>query len=190
KDNIVVADCICRKGNGLVDGNCGKPLEACFMFGSMAEYYIDHNLGRKIDVDEALKILKEAQDSGLVTQPASAVIPGGMCNCCGDCCGLLKAIAEQPKPAEAVFSNYYAQIDDDECSGCEECIDRCQMGAIKMNDDNQSEIDFDRCIGCGLCVTACPIELIRLKAKDEKDRRVPAINGEAMMTNMGRNRGT
>jgi H+/Na+-translocating ferredoxin:NAD+ oxidoreductase subunit B len=190
KDIIVVTDCVCRKRADLVDEYCGKPLEACFMFGSMAHYYIDHGLGRKIDLDEALKIVKECQDAGLVTQPASSLNPGGMCNCCGDCCGVLLSLDEHPKPAQAVFSNYYAQADQDECSGCAECIDRCQMDAIKMNDDTQAQINLDRCIGCGLCVTTCSTESISLKAKNEKDRRVPAKNGEAQMTNMAMNRGT
>ena len=35
KDVIVVADCICRKKQNVVDQGCGKLLEACFMFGAM-----------------------------------------------------------------------------------------------------------------------------------------------------------
>jgi len=187
---IVVADCICRKTKGLVDGDCGRRLEACFMFGTMAEYYRDHGLGREIGVDEALKIVKECQDAGLVTQPASSVNPGGMCNCCGDCCGVLASLNEHPRPADAVFSNYFAHIDPDTCSGCEECLERCQMNAIRMNDAGQAEIDLGRCIGCGLCVTTCSTESIRLKPKDDKERRVPVKTGEAQMTSMARNRGT
>jgi len=190
RNYIVVTDCICRKTQVLIDGDCGKPLEACFMFGTMAKYYSDHGLGRKIEVDEALKIVKECQDAGLVTQPASSVNPGGMCNCCGDCCGVLASLNQHPRPADAVFSNYFAQIEQEACTGCEECIDRCQMGAIKMNDDGRAEINLGRCIGCGLCVTACSTESISLKPKDEKDRRVPVKTGEAQMTNMAKNRGT
>ncbi len=190
REYIVVTDCVCRKAQDLIDEDCGKPLEACFMFGTMAKYYSDHGLGRKIDVEEALKIVKECQDAGLVTQPASSVNPGGMCNCCGDCCGVLASLNEHPRPADAVFSNYFAHIDQDECIGCEECIDRCQMKAITMNDDSQAEINLGRCIGCGICVTVCSTESISLKAKDEKNRRVPVKSGEAQMTNMAKNRGT
>lgn len=189
KDIIAVAECVCRKMSGVMDESCGKPLEACFMFGSMAQNYIDRGRGRKIGVDEALTILKAAQESGLVTQPASALNPTGMCNCCGDCCGVLRSVAEQPKPAEVVFSNYYARINPDECVSCEKCIDRCQMNAIQVNDDKPSGIDLDRCIGCGLCVSACPTGSLRLEAKDTKDRRVPVKNGEAQMKNILTNRG-
>ncbi len=189
KDLIVVTDCICRKRAKLVDGGCGKPLEACFMFGSMGQYYLDRDMGRKIDADEALRIVGECQDAGLVTQPASAQNPGGMCNCCGDCCGVLLAIKSHPKPAEAVFSNYYATIDQDECTGCEDCIERCQVDAITMNDEGKAEVDLDRCIGCGLCVTTCSTESISLVAKDEKQLQVPAKNSMEQMLNMAKNRG-
>ena len=57
KDLIVVTDCICRKKSETVDHSCGKPLEACFMFGSMGQYYLDRDMGRKIDLEEAIAIL-------------------------------------------------------------------------------------------------------------------------------------
>ena len=51
---IVVTDCMCRKSANLIDEGCGKPLEVCFMFGSMGQYYLDHNMGRELGIDEAL----------------------------------------------------------------------------------------------------------------------------------------
>ena len=186
---IVVTDCICRKLRATVDTGCGKLLEACFMFGSMAQYYIDHDMGRQIDVDEGIRILTEAQEAGLVTQPATAQNPGGMCNCCGDCCGVLKSLKEYPKPAEMVFSNYYAVIDDETCIGCETCVDRCQMDALSMNDEEHAEVNRDRCIGCGLCVTTCPSDAIRLAAKPEEIRKIPPVTSGEQMMNMAIKRG-
>ena len=40
---IVVTDCICRKAKGLVEETCEKPMEVCFMFGSMGKFYLDNN---------------------------------------------------------------------------------------------------------------------------------------------------
>ncbi|MCU0579223.1 MAG: 4Fe-4S ferredoxin, partial [Desulfobacterota bacterium] len=57
KDLIVITDCICRKRTEVMGQSCGKPLEACFMFGSMGRYYLDRDMGRKIDVEEAIAIL-------------------------------------------------------------------------------------------------------------------------------------
>ena len=188
-DKIVVTDCICRKQKQLVGRGCGKPMEACFMFGSMGQYYVDRKMGREIGVDEAIKILTEAQEAGLVTQPATAQNPGGMCNCCGDCCGVLTSLKKHPKPAERVFSNYFAEVDKDLCSGCETCLERCQMEAIKIDEENTAGIDLNRCIGCGLCVAACPEEAIQLIPKPEALRRTPPEDSLGQMAFMVKTRG-
>ena len=185
---IVVTECICRKEKNVFDKGCGKPLEACFMFGSMARYYIDNKLGRRVNLEEAIDLLTKAQEAGLVTQPGTAQNPAGMCNCCGDCCGVLGAVKKFSKPAELVFSNYQAVTDRESCTGCEICLDRCQMDAITMT-DGIAEINLDRCIGCGLCVTTCAVNAMSIKAKDAAARRIPpATSGEQMMQ-IARNRG-
>jgi ferredoxin len=188
KDGIVVADCICRKQRDTVDQSCGKPLEVCFLFGSMGQYYLDHEMGRSVDFEEAKRILLNAQEAGLVTQPASAQNPAGMCNCCGDCCGVLRSINLHPRPAEIVFSNHFAVIDEELCNACESCLDRCQMDALVF-DDITMEVNLDRCIGCGLCVTSCPEEAITLSPKPEDQRRVPARTSMEQMLGMAMKRG-
>jgi heterodisulfide reductase subunit A-like polyferredoxin len=72
-----------------------------------------------------------------------------------------------------VFSNHFARVDTEICNGCETCLDRCQMGTIKMNEDERAEIDMDRCIGCGLCVITCPTGSLSLVAKSDDQRRIP-----------------
>jgi Na+-translocating ferredoxin:NAD+ oxidoreductase subunit B len=187
-NQIVVTDCICRKQKGLIDQSCDKPRETCFMFGAMGQYYLDNNMGRKIDIDEAIQILSDAQAAGLVTQPATAQNPGGMCNCCGDCCGVLRALNQHPKPSEIVFSNYIARIETELCIGCQTCIDRCQMRALTINDQDRAEIDPDRCIGCGLCVTTCPSGALNLKLKVGDRFRVPPVSGTDQMMAMAKER--
>ena len=186
---IVVTDCICRKAAGLMDKGCGKPLEVCFMFGSMGQYYLDHNMGRRVELEDALNLLTEAREAGLVTQPASSQNPGGMCNCCGDCCGPLSALNRHPKPAEIVFSNYFAQVDLETCTGCGLCEERCQMGAITYSADTCAEINLDRCIGCGLCVTSCADEALSLVKKPEGQVKTPPANAIEQMMQMARKRG-
>ncbi|MGD9974172.1 MAG: 4Fe-4S binding protein [Desulfatirhabdiaceae bacterium] len=188
-NQIVVTDCICRKQKGLIDQACDRPLETCFMFGAMGQYYLDNRMGRKIDLDEATQILSNAQAAGLVTQPATAQNPGGMCNCCGDCCGVLRALNQHPRPSEIVFSNYIAQIDTESCVGCGACIDRCQMHALTLNDREEAEINPDRCIGCGLCVTTCPSDALSLAQKTGDLFRVPPATGADQMMAMARERG-
>ncbi len=188
-DTIVVAECLCRKAHKIMGNGCDKPIETCFMFGSMARFYIENNLGRRIDVEEAVDILRQAQDAGLVTQPATAQNPGGICNCCGDCCAILGAVKKFSKPAELVFSNYQAAINGENCTGCEICLDRCQMEAIVMNKDGVAQIDLDRCIGCGLCVTTCPSEASCLIPKPDANRRIPPVTSMDQMMQIAKKRG-
>lgn len=187
-DIIAVAPCICRKGKRTVGKGCDKPLEACFMFGSMARYYIDYGLGRRVELDEALGILKTCQEAGLVTQPGTAQNPAGMCNCCGDCCGVLQAVKLHPRPAAIVFSNYQAQVNASQCTGCGACLDRCQMEAIVAVDDIY-RVDLDRCIGCGLCVTACPAGAMGLGAKPADLYKTPPATSAEQMMALARKRG-
>ena len=189
KDKIAVAKCICRVQQGLLGKECDKPLEVCLQFGSHAQFYVDKQMARFISQEDALSILDKCDEQGLVPQPFISQDAGGMCNCCGDCCGILRSIKLHPKPADRVLTNYYAEVDADLCSGCETCLERCQMEAITMGDDNVAHLDRDRCIGCGLCVTTCPSEALSLKAKPETERREPPSTGKEYYMQLAETRG-
>lgn len=190
KDKIAVSNCICRTQKNLLEDGCGKPLEVCFSFGSHAEYYLENKMARLIDQEEALAILDQCEKAGLVNQPANMINPGGMCNCCGDCCGVLRALNKLPKPAELVTNNYWASVDPGLCSGCELCVERCQMQAIRLNEDQISTINRDRCIGCGLCVTTCPTEALSMIVKPEGKQYLPPESGMDLMVKTAEKRGT
>jgi Na+-translocating ferredoxin:NAD+ oxidoreductase subunit B len=55
-------------------------------------------------------------------------------------------------------------VEIDTCTGCEECVDRCQMDAITIVED-KAQIDLGRCIGCGVCVYHCPTDAITLVSR-------------------------
>ena len=182
---IVVTDCVCRKSMDINGSSCGAPLEVCLMFGSMGQYYLDNKMGREIGLEEAIAIVARAQEAGLVTQPATSQNPTGICNCCGDCCGVLASIKRDPCPADLVYSNNYAEVEADECIGCGECLPVCHMEAIILTEDETALILEKRCIGCGVCVPRCPSGAIRLKAKPpEKRRELPKNSFEQMMQMM------
>ena len=185
---IAVMPCICRTMKGSLDEACDKPLEVCMAFGSHADYYVENKMGRYIQLAEAKEVLKKGEAAGLVLQPFNSQKIGGMCSCCGCCCGVLRSLRKQPKPAEAVKSNYYAVVDAEECSACETCMDRCQIEAIQMQ-AAAAQIDLDRCIGCGLCVTTCPTEAIRLVKKPEKEQYLPPKSGAETYMRIAEERG-
>ncbi|MCP4687269.1 MAG: 4Fe-4S ferredoxin [Desulfobacterales bacterium] len=185
---IALAPCICRKTAGLAGKGCDKPEEVCMIFGSYADYYVENGMGRHIDVEEAKKVAKISEEAGLVLQPFNSKKVGGMCSCCGDCCGLLRSLKLQPSPAEAVQSNYFAVVDEEACVGCETCVERCQMDAVEMVDDI-ARVALNRCIGCGLCVTTCDVDAMHLEKKPEDKLYVPPENGMGTYMNIAVERG-
>ncbi|BBO90680.1 4Fe-4S binding protein [Desulfosarcina ovata] len=187
QSKIVVSDCICRKEQKLIGKGCDKPMETCFSFGAAAFYYERNGLGRSIDKAEALEILKSGVEAGLVLQPGNQQKTSNICMCCGCCCGILKNLKTLDRPAMAVHSNYFARVDDTACTGCEACVERCQMDAITM--DDIARVDLQRCIGCGLCVTDCPSGAMQIVEKNADDRYVPPKNMLATYMKIAQERG-
>ncbi|MFX0209496.1 MAG: DUF362 domain-containing protein, partial [Candidatus Hodarchaeota archaeon] len=187
QSKISVQNCICRQKKDLQEEPCSRheEREICLTFSSGAYYYLEHGLGREITQEEALNLLDFAEQKGLVLNSGNAQKAFAMCLCCGDCCEYLGVLKTHPKPSSLVNSNYFAQVDEDLCSGCETCVDRCQMDAITIVDDI-STINLDRCIGCGLCVTTCPEDALTLQPKAEKI--VPPANINELYMKIGNER--
>ena len=165
---ISVQDCICRTEQDLLGNPCEKPKEICIGFGDMAQFTIDNNAGRQIDVEECFKTLDKAEEAGLVLQPSNTENLEWICCCCSCCCPGLKIAKSTPRPQDLVRTYYEAKIDADECTACGDCIERCPMDAIAEG-DNVSEMVDGRCIGCGLCVSVCPVEAISLEPKPDME---------------------
>ena len=168
---ISVAECMCRKLSAVKGEPCDRPLEVCLQFGAATHFYVDNGMARRINQEEALALLKKGVESSLVIQAGSSQNPGGMCMCCGCCCKPLTAYKKTDKPYLYANSNYFAVVDEDECTACGICESRCQMDAIPVVDC--SRVDLDRCIGCGLCVTTCDFDAIKLYKKDKDHLWVP-----------------
>lgn len=165
---IAVAECICRKEARLLGEGCDHPLETCLSFGVAAEYYIENGMGREVTPDEAIKILQDADSSGLVHAGVNAKHLSNICNCCPCCCASMKGITkrghDKHKYLNAIFE---AVIDQDVCISCESCIDRCPVGAITSTEGMR--VDRQRCLGCGLCAGVCPSEAISLRVREDRE---------------------
>jgi Fe-S-cluster-containing hydrogenase component 2 len=172
---IAVAHCVCRQGKDLIGKRCTQTdlRETCLMIGpEHAKRYVDMGIGRYITREEALDILTKVQEAGLVLQPENSMQPEAICCCCGDCCALFSRIKHHPRPAVLYATNHYAEVDPELCTGCETCIDRCQLEALSMV-NGMAKVNLDRCIGCGNCVAICPANAPQLKKK-EKETIPPA----------------
>jgi formate hydrogenlyase subunit 6/NADH:ubiquinone oxidoreductase subunit I len=172
---FVVAPCICRREHQLMEGGCDKLMDACLIFGWGAEYYLRNGLGREISLEETLAIIRLADEEGLVLQPSNAEEIVNICCCCGDCCQVLINLKRHPVPADAVSSPFIAALDEEACSGCETCVERCQMDALEMSEQHVV-LTQGRCIGCGLCVSTCLEDAIRLVRKPAADQPVVPKN--------------
>ncbi len=185
---FAVTNCICRQEMRLIDHDCGKPLETCMAFDSAANFFVNDGRGRYISREEALSIIRKAEESGLVLQPGNDQTPGNLCMCCGCCCGALRMIKMNPHPARIVSSPFVATLDQETCAGCGTCLDRCQMDALTLPGWT-AELDQERCIGCGLCVTSCPSEALSLVRKPETEQPPVPKNIVHMTLRLARTRG-
>jgi ferredoxin len=163
-DLITSMDCVCRIENN----NCDAPKNNCLSLNERArkilenENYKELN-PRKIDIDEAIEVLKESYKAGLVHM-AYAVNNEDInefCSCCSCCCVALSATLKFgifPGLLTAIMTE---ETDPSKCNDCGLCVDRCKFGARKIM-ENELVVNRSLCYGCGLCVGSCPTNAIKL----------------------------
>jgi ferredoxin len=187
-EKFAVTPCICRQERTLVGEGCGKPLDTCLSMGGAAFSALRQGRGREISKEEALHILEVANKAGLVLQPGNSKDADYFCCCCGDCCGVLRNAKRHPQPGQVISSAFFAVSDSSICSGCGECLNRCQMEAISL-DNGYALVDLNRCIGCGLCVTTCFSEAMHLERKPKEYQPYVPENSMEMYLRLARTRG-
>lgn len=178
---FVVLPCICRESRAIQGEVCEvtSRTETCFGMGSMAAMVLHRGHGREVSREEALSILKQNQDDGLVLQPSNAQQPEFICSCCGCCCGMLKMQKMLPHPIDFWVTSFQAEVNSDICTGCGLCVKRCQVDAVVLKGSpKKAVIVKTRCIGCGLCVPTCPADAIRLIPKEHET--VPPMTEEEL----------
>ncbi|TFF87231.1 MAG: 4Fe-4S dicluster domain-containing protein, partial [Promethearchaeota archaeon] len=173
----MVTNCICKQLKDLEGDPCKvtSRREICMGFGHAAKMYIEQGWGREISRDEAIEILHQNQEDGLVLQPDNSQELGFLCSCCSCCCESLSRYIKFPNPGNMTITNFYAEIDPELCTGCGICVDICPMEAIKLRND-VSSVKKKRCIGCGNCVVKCPVDAINLKKKEREFIPFPTMD--------------
>ncbi len=127
--------CSCRYGRAKLHEGCGdNPEEWCLGVGDMADYCVETKKGRYVTYDEAMAILKRAEDNGFVHQITN--IDGqnkifAICNCNVNVCNALRTsqLFNTPNMSR---SAYTAKVDKDKCVACGQCVEYCPAGAVKL----------------------------------------------------------
>ena len=163
---ISIGTCYCRHYGELLGNPCTKPKDNCFSFGQQAKFMVERGFNKAVSKEEALRVLDEAEEAGLVhCSSNTSELINFICNCCSCHCGIMASIKAADSPNAAAESSFVMRLDEEECSGCGQCVERCQVEAIAMEDDKVVLV-AGRCIGCGLCVSTCPTEALKLVPRE------------------------
>jgi len=163
--SIAVVDCVCRKSQRL----CDAPVNVCLQLNRGADYALKRGTGRKLDVGEALAILKTAEDAGLVHLTENRSGQGNvLCNCCTCCCEMMRFAKNVKTGGVLSPSRYLASVEEALCTSCGACVEICPMDAIALDEEGGAGV-WDSCIGCGLCSTVCGAGAITMTAVREED---------------------
>ncbi len=133
--HIGVGRCSCRAsrkviGEGVADDDFGW----CIGVGDFADYCRETGKGHDITYEEAMAILKRAEDNGFVHQITN--IDGdnkifGICSCNVNICNALRTsqLFNTPNMSR---SAYVAHVDKDKCVACGRCVEYCPAGATRL----------------------------------------------------------
>jgi len=118
--------------------------------------------------EKALAQIRDSEQEGNCHTVWTFVSPflAGLCNCSLPACYAMKASVTHKSP---VFfrAEYVARVDEDECSGCGECMKVCPFKAFRPHKKKaKAEINPLKCYGCGICRNSCARAAIALVVRE------------------------
>jgi ferredoxin len=174
---IATAECYCRRTQDIMGNPCDHPLNTCLYFNDLALLQAETGRARRINAEEAIQILRDSEEAGLVHNVSNAEGQiSTLCNCCLCSCGAMKSLKFRGRNA-SVPSRFVVNYDVESCTQCEACIEACPMEIITIN--GRMAIDLDGCIGCGQCAFNCPEGSLSMVAR-KSTPKIPK-DGNAMM---------
>ncbi|MHA2263030.1 MAG: ATP-binding protein [Candidatus Thorarchaeota archaeon] len=169
-----VRECVCKKHQDLLGNPCDYGFSKCIQLHPRKErVFDDSEITESITKDEALNILKQAEEAGLIHSSMNMQSDYlYICNCCTCCCLPFRGLTKWEQPHSFVRSNYQASVNAELCNGCETCLDRCQFDALSVL-ENVCVVNTGRCIGCGVCCVGCPEGALSLVPRVPAERETP-----------------
>ncbi len=179
--HVSVGPCPCRIIFG-EDNQCDDPVFTCLKINHFSKFTTKLQkiagklneekgleLGNKnskvLSKKEAIDLIRNARKRDLIISLESCIQPyqNNICLCCTDCCielNLRYKFGLDVSPR----GPYKPSFDINECSGCNDCISRCPVQAIKRSGEKKSfYADMEICLGCGICAENCPGDAISME---------------------------
>jgi electron transport complex protein RnfB len=178
QDQIAIVTCPCRYLHTSIGEHCDHTNEeersTCLMLGRGAEYSEVRGAGKLVTAEEAIERARQMEVDGLIHILRNHTSVQNLrisCNCCTDCCIDVLSVQSLGLPLSTVWakSRFAAEMASIEaCSGCQECVERCQFDAIEMvkvpgSKKMKAAVDEEKCYGCGLCVVGCTSGALKMK---------------------------
>lgn len=153
---LAVGNCVCQKAlDRWQEPSCK---DIVVLYG--AEIYLSLNIGYKIiNADEAVAILEQCRDAGLVHSLDFCMQSGKwhfvVCNCDKDICVLVRTFQVTGKMIYA--GPEIVRQAPEHCLSpekCGECLKICMFSANSVKEGKIS-VDYKKCFGCGQCARVC-----------------------------------
>lgn len=166
---IIRFACTCLKQNK------GKTEYRCLAFGVCGDAFSRFpdfvpRGAEKLSTEEATAYVEDFQSKGYVTSVWCHPVPyvGAMCICDTKYCNGCIYRKVYGLKTFYIKSHYVAVVDLDKCTGCKDCVARCQFNAITYSPSyGRVFIDIGKCFGCGLCESSCPENAIKLSPRSD-----------------------
>ncbi|MHB1125470.1 MAG: 4Fe-4S binding protein [Bacillota bacterium] len=175
QDIAAVVPCCCRLEKKAVGDPCShsddEEVSKCLQFNKGAEYVLLRGNGNKLTPEEVIAVADQAEDDGLVHIWGidRKMQANTSCQCCDDCCLFFETAHRHNVSIEKIYakSRFAATLDQDKCSGCQNCVERCNFNAIDMvrqGKKYKAALDQEKCWGCGVCTLKCEPGALQMEA--------------------------
>ncbi|HYW80131.1 MAG TPA: 4Fe-4S binding protein [Thermoguttaceae bacterium] len=173
---IGVSQCSCRHKAEHLGKACDAPQRCCLSLNYAGESLIRNGFAEPISTDEALRILGQCKEAGLmqigdnVRRKLTYI-----CNCCSCCCEMIGAIKTHNLRGAVVTSAWIARADEPKCRACGKCVEACPVDAIEIVEEatgqkprKWAKVEENLCLGCGVCHASCKFGALSMQHRRQQ----------------------